>query len=321
MTISTSGVFVEKSWHRTESKIVRPFIYSENLLHNAEFRLYDDVDFKSDTAIHYDELNVEKIKPQIRLDFNPISISEELGLPENALRFIVSFEDRALKKTLLAKNIAVTDLDDEIIEFPEALLQELSWSGTTIANIALVLEKDRDSEIGQARRAGNWLAKKSFSVCRTHDTSNFQIEIVPPERFKSYGLPPETTYYVQVIGDDFNQPCDQLPEMVKVYLNETVNPVLARAEDSAAGKALVRGLYGDVSATILVAGFSPFSSLDEIKEGGILQIVTDRISQATGISVSEIFKMSREPGAGRLRAVLQAEAGLTKALSMVSFRG
>lgn len=320
-TIATNAA-PQKKWLRTEARTVRPFRYSENLLQKTGFRLYPGDDFIETDSIQKDEIEIDKLHPEIRFDFSPASLTEQLGLTPDQVRLIVSIEDRALKQTLLAVNLTIAECAaSEIVAIPQNVCRRLSWVGETKVCVAIVLANARKADLGEATLAGNWLARKEVSITRVRDTATFPIAIVPPDWFNSVGLPTETTYYVEMLAEDFNQPCEQLPEMVKVYVNETVNQMLSRAEDSAAGRALVRSIFCDTAATILAVGFANIEPGTELVKNGVLQVVADRLSDATGLERTAITKMAKEPGASKLRALLQTETGLTKALASVSFRG
>ncbi|NJD24473.1 MAG: hypothetical protein FIB06_03605 [Betaproteobacteria bacterium] len=278
----------------------------------------------SEDVFNKDDFDLARLAPQIRLDFNPNGIKEQLGLEQEHVRLIVSLEDKALKKTLVVRNMTIDEcVANEIIDIPPAISRRLSWVGVTKVLISLVLANDRAADLGEATRAGNWLARKEISIAKPRDAATFPIEIVPGEWFKSRGLPTETTYFVEILSDDLNQPCEQLPEMVRVYVNEAVNQVLARAEDSPAGRALVRSIYCDTAATILSHGFGNLEDGGELLEEGILAVVVKRLAEATDLESSAIARMAREAGsgAGKLRALLQTESGLTKALASISLRG
>ena len=324
MDTNTAAPTSAKKWLRTEARTVRPFRYSEDLLKNSGIRLYPEDDFVDGDVINKDGFDLARLAPEIRLDFNPDEIKEQLGLEQEQVRLIISLEDKALKQTLLVRNMTIEECTaNEIIEIPPAVCRRLSWVGVTKILISLVLASDRKADLGEATLAGNWLARKEITIAKPHDSATFPIEIVPGEWFKGRGLPTETTYYVEILSDDLNQPCEQLPEMVRVYVNEAVNQVLARAEDSPAGRALVRSIYCDTAAMILSHGFGNLDDGEELLQNGILEVVVQRLAEATGLELPAITRMSKEPGsgAGKLRALLQTESGLTKALASVSFRG
>lgn len=313
-----------KKWLRTESRTVRPFRYSDDLLRKTGIRLYPEDEFVTDDVLNKNDYDFERLAPEIRVDFNPDYLKEQLGLEQDQLRLIVSLEDKALKLTMMARSMTIEEcMASETIQIPSSVFKKLSWAGETKISIAIVLSNDRKADLGEATSAGNWLALKEVSIVRERDTATFPIEIVSGDWFKNHNLPFETTYYVELLTDDFNQPCDQLFDMVKVYVNEAVNQVLARAEDSSAGRALVRNIYCDTAATILSRGFENLDQGEELLQNGILQVAVKRLSDATGFDSKVITKMAKEAssGASKLRALLQAESGLTKALASVSFRG
>jgi hypothetical protein len=310
----------KREWERSESRIVRPFRFSEGLFARCAIRLRPQDDFEEGAVLQTVKLNPEDVAPELRLDFHLEGIEEVVGLSLNDLEVMVSVEDRILKQTLVPYREGVRDCAGETVALPPARMKGISWAEEMRVSLALVLRGDREVEVGRASLAGHWLAKKTFSISRSKDTANFTIDVVPPEWFVKRGLPGDTTYLVEVFGTDLNQPCDRLGELVRVSLNESVNAVLARAEDSTVGRALIRGIYSDVVATVLSVGFSSYKG-EELLAGGVLKVVSDKLARSTGAKINDIVRRAKEPGASELRALIQSEAGLTKAMVSANLRG
>ena len=102
--------------------------------------------------------------------------------------------------------------------------------------------------------------------------------------------------------------------MIKIYLSKQLNNVLAKTEGKNLGNSLSDIIGYDLMATILSAGFSNLTPDDQLLEDGILFTTVDRASRKTGIDKKIIIKWAKEPGATKLRAMLQSYTGLSKSL-------
>lgn len=321
MNTQNTAIKPQKRWQRTESRTIRPIHYSEDLLHNTAIRLKETEDFIDNVdSIQRDEIDLAELSPELLFRFSVEDVESQLGLDPDLLRLLVSIEDKALKKTVLAHTCRFDEEFESQILIPKDIVDSLSWSGDTKINIAVVLADDRNASVGQASHAGQWLAMKTISVIRERNSATFPIEVVNGEVFVAKGLPPDTTYYVEIVSDLFNDPASAMNDLVRIYVNESINPTLDKAKDNSAGRALLLNMYCDAAASILEAGYAPLESASEIEEGSILKTVTDKLSASTGISPENIFKLSKDlGGSSRLRALLQSECGLSRTLSSATF--
>jgi hypothetical protein len=159
---------------------------------------------------------------------------------------------------------------------------------------------------------GAWVARKTFSIGKLRDTAAFSINAVEPEYFEKLGLPAGTTYLVEIADPDLNQPCENLPDLVKVSLAKAVHSALARDEESSMAKALIRSIYVDVVTTVLATGYSNLSS--DVQPDSIIEVVTSKLEKSTGLSAERLRQFARESAGASLRAVVQADVELTRAL-------
>jgi hypothetical protein len=135
---------------------------------------------------------------------------------------------------------------------------------------------------------------------------------VEPEYFEKLGLPAETTYLVEIADPDLNQPCENLPDLVKVSVAQSVHSALARDEESSMAKALIKSIYVDVVTTVLATGYSNLSS--DVQPDSIIEVVTLKLQKSTGLSAERLRQLAKENAGAALRAVVQADIELTRAL-------
>lgn len=297
---------------------MRPFKDSEDILSEVGFRLFDRDEFSVEEVLCKENMVSDQVMPAFKLDFDAEKIENDLCIPVDSVRLIISVEDRLLKKRILHTDMSASQAKSQRIDLSPDFCHQFSWVGPMRFTVALVLAENRKAPLGEASRAGNWLAKKEFVLSMTKDSSLFRIESVPPERFEQFGLLRDTAYFVHILTEDFNQSFEDLSGLFTIYMNESVSLMLSRTEESKHGQALARIVYSDIVATILGTCFSYLSLDEEVQVGGFLHTAIDRISKNTGIETRSIVAMGREPGNCRLRALLQSETGLTKALVSVT---
>lgn len=308
------------NWEREESKVVRPFKSADDYLKDASFRLYVDTNFEQGPVFQVDAIDKARLSPSIQLSAPPKDLEDLVGVPLKDLTLLISIEDRVLKNTTVLHSINLANAEDGVIELGDEALECACWAGDTRVHIAAILSKNRKAALGLAQRAGSWIAKKSFHVTRTRDNATFSIIPVNEDFFRSRGLPTSTTYYVDMLGSDFNQPCEDMPDLVKVYLSESVNAALARNEDLPVAKALIKSIYVDVVTSIVTVGFGNLQAGVQILPNSILDVVSTRLTKATGITQTKLMQYAKETNGTQMQAVIQAEAELTRTMLAASSR-
>lgn len=303
-----------KRWEREESKVVRPFKSAEDYLSDTAFRLYADASFEEQPVVQVDSIDRERLSPAIQVTAPPKQLEEIVGATLEDLTLLVSIEDRVLKHTTLLHSSNLAEVVSGPIELGESALECASWTGATRIHVAAVLSKNRKAAVGLAQRAGSWIAKKTFTVTRTRDNATFSLIPVDEDWFKSKGLPASTTYFVEMLGTDLNQPCDTMPDLVKVYISKSLNAALARDEESPAAKALIKSIYVDVVTTILTIGFNNLQPGAIPLQDSILDVVSTRLTKATGTPGAKLIKFAKDGSGTQLQAVIQAEAELTRTM-------
>lgn len=304
-------------WEREESKVVRPFKSAEDYLKNAALRLYAEDDFDDRPVIQVDSIDRDRLFPSIQTSAPSKELEELVGVPLNELTLIVSIEDRVLKNNTVLYSVNLATAMTDVVELGDSV-RVASWAGDTRIHISAVLSKNRKAPVGLAYRAGSWVAKKTFSITRIRDNTNFSINPVDEDWFKSRGLPPRTTYFVEMVSTDLNQPCDTMPDLVKVYMNQYVHAALARDEDAPLSKALIRCIYVDVVTNILTVGFTTLQ--DVVQPNSILDVVSTRLTKATGIPPAKLMQFAKDNTGTQLQAIIQAEAELTRTMVTASGR-
>lgn len=306
---------VKTGWQKQETRPVRPFRSAKDFLNDVGFRMYADEDFRTDETIQTGDIEFGKLALAVRVPPGVLNFEEVVGVPASLLRLVVTVEDRTFKDSEVALSIPMSEVGTSVrvLELNAEAVERLSWAGETRAHVAVVLAEARSgSEVGTAQRVGAWVARKTFSIGKIRDMAAFAIHAVDPEYFVKLGLPAGTTYLVEIADPDLNQPSENLPDLVKVSLAKTLHSALARDEDSSMAKALIKSIYVDVVTTVLATGYSNLSS--DVQPDSIIGIVTERLAKSTGLSAERLRQLAKESAGASLRAVVQADAELTRAL-------
>lgn len=302
-------------WQKQESRPVRPFRSAKDFLDDVGFRMYADEDFKTDEGMQTGDVELSKLALAVRVPSGALNFEEVVGVPTGLLRLVVTVEDRTFKDSEVAVNIPMSEVGASVrmLDLDAEAVEHLSWAGETRVHVAVVLAETRSGgEVGTAQRVGAWVARKTFSIGKMRDTAAFAINAVEPEYFEKLGLPTGTTYLVEIADPDLNQPSENLPDLVKVSLAKTVHSALARDEESSMAKALIRSIYVDVVTTVLATGYSNLSS--DVQPDSIIEVVTSKLAKSTGLSTERLRQLAKENAGAPLRAVVQADVELTRAL-------
>lgn len=312
MSERTENTGNSRLWTRSESRRVRPFCYASDYLQDAALRLYKDGEFTTEEVVPEDEVDVARLAPAIRVSKPPAGLDDLVGVSDDLLRFIVLIEDRFLKKTTTLQVAPLHDLLGGVVELGIQAREAASWDSETRLHLAVILAENRAAKIGFASRQGSWIARKTFRVAKRINTASFPIEPVEEDWFIHNGLPASTAYYVQILDPDLDQPSTDIPELVKVFASKALMSALAGNRDSPVRDALVKAIYADVVTTVLVTGMA--DRQDDPSPGSILDVVITRLAKTSGIPRARLIKFARSRGGGELRAVVQADAELARAM-------
>lgn len=179
-----------------------------------------------------------------------------------------------------------------------------------------MLTRDRKATPGIAHRAGSWLARKIFVLGKASSNASFNIIPVKEDWFVDHKLPPTTAYYIQLTSENFNVPCSEITGLVAVYMSEALHSTLARDENSATSRAVIKTVYADVVSTIISMGVRNLEG-EEIADNSILRVAIDRLAKESKFSKEKILEYAADT---RLKTVVQAAADLSRVLIVAAAR-
>lgn len=304
-------------WHRQESRPVRPFRSAADYLDDVGLRLYADEEFKAtDSASKVGSVERARLAMAVKVPAAPENFEDLVGIPAKALRVVVTLEDRTFKDSGVAADVPLSDLmgAGRILDLDAAVVSSMSWAGETRVHVSAVLAEARKGEVGTAQRVGSWVARKTFAIGNPRDTASFSIDAVEPDYFEKRGLPSATTYLVEINDPDLNQSCENLPDLVKVSLAKDVHAALAKDEESPMAKALIKAIYVDVVTTVLATGYTNLGVSTEVRQDSIIDVVTMKLVKSTGMTAEKLRIFAGQTAGSQLRAVVQADIELSRAL-------
>lgn len=309
------GTKPKMNWRKQESRPVRPFRSAKDYLDDVGFRMYADEDFATDETIQTGAIEAGKLALSVRVPASAANLEELVGVPPDLLQLVVTVEDRTFKDSEVAAKVSMVEASGKthILDLEVGAVNRLSWAGETRVHVAIVLTEPRaGSEVGTAQRVGAWIARKTFSIGKLRDSSTFAINAVEPDYFEKLGLPAATTYLIEIADPDLNQSCENLPDLVKVSLARDVHSALARDEDSPMSRALIKSIYVDVVTTVLATGYA--NLVGDVQPDSILEVVVSKLAKSTGLSAERLRLLAKDSAGAQLRAVVQADIELTRAL-------
>jgi len=310
---------MKNEWHRSESRVVRPFEGIDQFLNDIKLRLLREGDFVSDGSITLPS-TLEGIEPAIdfSIDIKSLKNQSEINLEE--LKLFVSIEDFRMKRNAMILSKKLEELPSSPWVIPKNHVEKISWGSTVKIRIALVLANDKPIEIGKPFLGGQWLAKKEFSIHKDKETPNFEIQPTKKEDFISRGLPGDTLFFVECIADDLNQ-IENPMDAVAVYLHEDAYETLAQAENAASAKLIMNMILSEILSSIISHGFKHLPDGEELIKGNLLCNLVEKLQQATDIKYENLKKISLEPGYPRLRAHVHSQLDVCKNLARCNFKG
>jgi len=303
----------KKGWARSESRAVRPFKTAEDALADVALRLSDDSEFQIAEGVLLDSVHPERMSLTVRIPALSPHLASSVNVAKESLLLVVGIEDTVFKQSVVLESRRLADLeaDETEIELARERYSMMSWSGDTNLFIALILAEAQQSQTGVAHRRGAWVSRKVFRFTRMRDTAHFAVTPVGPEYFKKLRLPADTPYLVEILDDDMNQSSENLPDLLKIHIAESLYRTLAAEEDSPAAKLQMKAIYVDVVVSVLVAGYGELGN-DDVLQDGILDVITRRLAKSNGVSEQVIRQNARRSAGVFLRPFAQADAELLK---------
>lgn len=303
------------AWLRTIKRTVRPFVDISDLLNDCEIRCDKNGEFTAEESILLGDVDRSDLEIAIRVPPLPEDIAERAKTGKGSLKVIIVANDARLKKSECLCSIPIDDLKEDSYEYeiPLEQLNLFAWYGRVKLEVILVLSEDQPLSPGSPFLAGQWLARKVFSLGALSENPTFPVFAAKSEEFKKRGLPEDTVYYVDFNGCNLNIPYEEIANTFKVFVHEDVFNILLRRESTNAAKLAQSMLSSEIIACVLSAALKEFDPTDTMLENGVLKWFTDKIQDSTGADLKTQKAYAAESGYPRLKTIVQSYLTLKKA--------
>jgi hypothetical protein len=278
------------------------------VLAECKLRLVHDGDFFEAETLDISQIGREDLSLSVQVP--KISI-DGLPLRKDDLKLIVVATDNTLKRSEVIFSLELDEIGEEPFQFSETQMEQFSWVGNSLVDVALVLITDRQLEPGSPFLAGHWVAKKTFSLSKGMENPIFPVLALSGEEFKRRGLPEDTVYYVDFIHDSLNVPHAEIGNAIHVFIHEDVFNAIARNEKSY--RLAERILFSEIAACILANGLQNWDQEEEIREDGVLFDLMRKLELSTGCKPEKQKELANKSGYIGLKALFQSQLNLKRA--------
>jgi hypothetical protein len=269
------------NWRRTESRIVRPFRSVEAALTDVRLKLRADAEFDDRTSFDASEADLRDIRPEFALNVQESALEAVRPLTAADLALAIRLTDARLRRSERVFESGIEVLPRTWTVPPE-VKDRFSWKFGVTASVALVLKANRSPEPGLPYMRGHWIARKDFSVRSVTERRTFPIERWTAEEFARRGLPRDTVYWIEFMATDLNDRFDDPSEALRVCLRADVYDALVDAEETPAGRAVMKLIEAEILAEVLWTGLDALEAGDDIVRGSLLHTAVAKVLKATG---------------------------------------
>jgi hypothetical protein len=298
-------------WRRQESRIVRPFQDAADYFSGAGIRFFEGSEFISESPFVIDWGANLSPSPAIKLCLPPVDIGQVVGVPNEQLKLVVVVENMVRQRSEMVFSHPVSDALPDVVLLPETVTTELRTSqGHIRIHLAIILNVQRDSVPGIARRRTSWLARKVFEPVKAANRSRFRLRVENEDFFQNeLHLPRNTAYFIEVEGE-FDLPEVPSSDLVTVYMSELLHRALVVNTGAASSKAVMKAILADVVASFLLKGFA---ATEELVSDTALSNVANRIANGCGVSIDDLSRLAVSGQADRIRALVHSQVDLRQA--------
>jgi len=302
-------------WTATETRVVSPYLRHDEGLVDVALRIDPNDAFDGASKVWLErERTLQGLRPELRLEFDPLDIAEAVDVPTGDLTLHVSIRDRAVKRWSV---VASWGLDETPTEY-HLDLDARSWAIGRNLEIAVLVAPSQTlpSRLGRAYRPDQVVAVRSFSLVARKDGVRFNVSTVGSEWFTNNGLPKDAVWAIDWSSRDPSiEPIAALAVMVNEdHAERLQNAFGAQATSDALAMQLAIDVFVEAALVTLQspAEFDPEPST-----------LMGAVASALGIETADQFDALRErvaDDAGRialtsyLRARAQARLGFAKSL-------
>lgn len=301
-------------WRKSEMREIGPFFEAEDLadaLDRAEIRLSPDGQFTSETRLTVAEHEVSTFCPQVRPQMAQIQCPD--GLRPADLSLILLVGSSSIKKSTICDKYDLDHEIPEVISVPRAVLRSVGGAPPVNIALTLCLNAARPPRPGWPHAIGHVLARKTFQARPEVHGEGFRILPMTDEQWRQLDYPSKTLFAVRYIGS-VNEPVAEGTQFAELLIHADALSRLEGDPNSRASRALMAFLVTEASAQVIVQSYQDWKSSDEAVMGSPLSGFLKKINRLRRIELPELKQLVEEPGAPRLRALLQSDQALIRSI-------
>lgn len=307
------------NWNASETEPVEPFGVSQKALDECKLRLQPGGDFKTAGLWSLEDPDFwDVFAPELIIELDAEDLQDATGLKPDDANLSVVIRDRELNRFLKVEEWQLWDLPDAAVSL-SSHVGKFSHSERLDICVLVSPASSEERGAGVANIRGDVVARKTFRIRAVTQKSKFPHRWMKPEDFRALGVADDTIWLVNWLGEDLDRPP---VETLEIWLNEAHREkfkVLSMGDEGA------RLFQHDMAAAIFteVALAVLYSDQEEPTEPtGTLQIISDELSEASGLTFAEMrLKLESHGGPSLVRAWAQCKLEVNELFSGLKFVG
>lgn len=304
------------NWHRSETRDVRPFFDVDSLgdcLKDAQIRLFAEEQFTSESSFTIDELAAKRLDIQVQPNLDPSKLKLPSALKAKHLSLIVSLTSPFLKQTRVVKEFSLDGYKPALVPVDSDFLEAAGLASGLELAIGVCLRDELPHHPGLPFLPGNWVAKKVFKLRRAKPIQEFDVRPRSDEEWVAVGYPAKTLFSVNYIGF-INEPTRGDQSVAEVFIHQDAYRKLVSDSDSKSTRSLQTFLITEISLQLLAQSFPDWEAAESVIPKTPLASFLKKVSAHRRITLDELKGLVKKPGMPLLRAMMQSDQKLVRAI-------
>ncbi|CAN7487323.1 hypothetical protein [Variovorax paradoxus] len=304
------------NWRKSAARDVRPFfgtVSLETSLERAAIQVFEDGMFHDEPTLVIEPTDVHKLRPAVRLNFDPASLSFD-GVKREHLVLTVTAAQTFLKKTCVVATYPVDGEIPDIVAIGDDVLSKLGGGAHIDVSVVLCLGKQLEKQAGSPFLRGHWLSKKSFALRPPKLAEEFDVESTEDDVFMKLGYPAKTLYLVEYFGG-INEPVSKDRQTARVRVHSDIYKKLTNESQQKLAKPILNGLAAEIACQMLATSIADWEHADEVVQASPLSAFIKKLNRVQPTSLDDLKAMAKQPGMPKLRALIHADQGSVRSIA------
>jgi hypothetical protein len=297
--------------------LVRPFFAAESAkdaVGNAQIRLFETGDFKTETAYSLDEIDLSRLRPIVRPNLMPLSGWLPPKYRPRDFCLLVLAANTFLRRSIIVyKSRLDTECASEV-SLSEAVIDDLGGGRTVDIEVAVCLEHSKSALVpGLPFLSGHWLSRKVFTVRERIVPWFFDVQPRTDEEWHAAGFPRKTFYAIDYLGGINTSP-ESNAKIATVYMHVDAYNALT-SDDRRTGRLLQPILATELIAQILETSLDEWQSVDDVAPRSPLSTVLRKFAGLDkSIDLDRLKQLVQPIERPKLRALLQQHLSIVRTI-------